>query len=308
VQVKFKGNVFFDDAHFQQKADFQLVAFPMFATFARARFDGVGDFNAIRGERAFDLAEARFKAVPDFIQAHFEEAPRLDHVKVTPRMLVDYPDFVRRKNADGKDVVSCRREQARHTIWRWLSLPQRFAAGSYRRVTRADYNLTARWRSLKRLAIQAHDQDREHEFFAQEIRSARFVTDWPFPKPISEANGWIAFFRFLFGYAYGLLSNYGRSVLLPFLWWSAGVVVAASFYFSEHLDVMNSRPISRPWGEMPSPSLETNLLTAWWTRTGQPCFVTQSQIAEEAAGPKTPTPKIEIAGLSSRLRDQTSAS
>jgi len=45
-------------------------------------------------------------------------------------------------------------------------------------------DVPARWRALKRLAIQGHDTDRELQFFSGEVRSARFAGDWRLPWPV----------------------------------------------------------------------------------------------------------------------------
>lgn len=42
----------------------------------------------------------------------------------------------------------------------------------------------ARWRALKRIAVQAHDHERELDFLAEEIKSLRGVRDWPLPNPL----------------------------------------------------------------------------------------------------------------------------
>ncbi len=164
--------------------------------------------------------------MPDFIQAHFAEAPRFDNLSIRP----------------GFVEPGC--------FWRrWISRVKRLFDG--------DRDVPARWRALKRLAIQGHDHEREQLFFPMEIRSARFVTDWPLPlarpawEPPQDAKearrpwwarlpvvprrpaAWQGFFRFWFGVAYGLLSSYGRSVVLPALWWLALIAVSAAIYLGE---------------------------------------------------------------------------
>ncbi len=290
--VHFAGNTFFIRSAFQDIADFSLVKFDQYAGFEAARFFGPTNFNAVRGDRAFTMADASFDFVPDFIQAHFEEAPRLDNVTVDGRRL-EPPD------ADDPDKVP------RRLVRLHRGFQRRFY--QYRRVTMADRDVPARWRALKRLAIQAHDQDREHDFFAREIRSERFVTDWPWPRPIGNVDGWLGFFRFVFGYAYGLTSNYGRSVLLPFLWWCVGVAIAANFYFGVHQDLMKpheetvqiQRMTVRPWGELPSEA--KSLWYTWWTDAPSPCYAPDTRPEDLMPG------KVGVIALSRELRDQTSA-
>ncbi len=198
---------------------------------------------------------------------------------------------------------------------RCKSYPGRWYRGAWRRCSggRSDGNdlrdISARWRALKRLAVQAHDQDREHEFFARELRSARFVTDWPVPVPFLAGRGWLGFFSFWAGILYGLFSNYGRSILLPASWWALGVIVAANFYLAQYQQFIASRPVSRPWGEMVAGAANTALLSEWWAGTKRPCFVTLSQISDEMFGPRegVKPQKIELIGLSPNLRDRTSA-
>ena len=74
--------------------------------FHNAQFKGEADFNAVAGKRAFSMAGARFQRVPDFIQAHFEEAPRLDNVQVEP--------------PKGLELLA--EEEARNLFARWRAL------------------------------------------------------------------------------------------------------------------------------------------------------------------------------------------
>ncbi len=114
--------------------------------------------------------------------------------------------------------------------------------------------------------MQAHDLDREQEFFAGEIRSARFVTDWPLPLETATPAGqrtrwfhwvplffwrtraWVGASRFWFGYFYRLFSNFGRSAVLPLLWWALIVLIATAFYLGEHPGVASDRALLRQQG------------------------------------------------------------
>jgi hypothetical protein len=93
--------------------------------------------------------------------------------------------------------------------------------GVRRRIISADHNVAARFRALKRLAIQGHDADREQEFFAREVQAARFAADWPWPKPFWRRQGWGGVSRYWFGWLYELFGGLGRSVVSPFLCWVA---------------------------------------------------------------------------------------
>jgi hypothetical protein len=283
--------------------------------------------------------------VPDFIQAHFEEAPRLDNVNVVGRMVVPYAapaGEVTTPPSEGATrlrrlALTCKRigrEGWRicHPAWTY---PRRWSAGAIRRVFRANCDIPARWRALKRLAIQAHDQDREHEFFAGEIRSARFATDWPLPWPVWKANAWLGFFRFWFGLFYGLTSNYGRSVARPALWWLGALAVAGMFNLGEHRGMAGNRAMAEFWGASWPSAYVTTSYDAW--RWDRPCYVTQAQLGarrepsvegpaqggsdapdlkqevdalkREIARLKTRNgrPDIEVVGLSDKVRAGTNA-
>ena len=140
----FTSNAFFLGTQFKKSANFELAGFKQFASFASSRFESEASFNAIRGERSFDMADARFEAVPEFIQAHFEEAPRLDNLKVYGRWIKRHPRPERKeakeqpekgKYQDEPESKSRRRWHAvRHFGGRVRTWPIRAAKGAWRRV------------------------------------------------------------------------------------------------------------------------------------------------------------------------------
>ncbi len=221
----FPSDVFFNHATFKEKANFSIVKFERIAQFNGARFLGDADFNAMRGERSFSMADAIFEAVPDFIQAHFEEAPRLDNMRVAGRLLT---------SGDGKPS----RQAKLHRKLKSLSY-------TYRRITSADHNIPARWRALKRLAIEGHDTDRELDFFSGEIRSARFAGDWPLRWPVWKASAWNGFLRFWAGLLYQIFSNFGRSLLRPVMFWGL-LIINFAVYFLGQNEGMTARRTQHP--------------------------------------------------------------
>ncbi|MEL6873014.1 MAG: hypothetical protein AAFO62_09520, partial [Pseudomonadota bacterium] len=111
----------------------------------------------------------------------------------------------------------------------------------------------------------AFDTDRASEFRAIEMRMARFNEDWPLPftrnnpalarsdKPNDkglfavpllsvlplnfwDAKMWAGTMRFWLGWAYSLLSDFGRSVIRPVLAWALLVAIFTCVYLSGHLD------------------------------------------------------------------------
>ncbi len=189
-------------------------------------------------------------AFQTFIQAHFEEAPRLDSVQV----------------AQPQNLQALNPNTAR--------------------------DLFARWRALKRLAVEALDTDRELEFNAQEIRAERAVSRWPLPvAPVD----WKIWLRSSSGFLYGLFSDYGRSLVRPFATWVVVMLAFASFYLSQ------TDLVQRDLG----------LRDTWWgsaaAQTGHyavanavPCYAPTD---ERPADPK----ETKSDGLSEKLRRQTNA-
>ncbi len=189
----------FSNATFSKDAKFIGASFKGSASYHEAHFQGPALFTAIKAERDFSIAGAHFQRVPDFVQANFAEAPKLDSTHLRPGFI----------------------EQGRF----WKSVVKRLSKG--------DADVPARWRALKRLAIQGYDHERERQFFAMEIRSARFVTDWPFHWKLWDANVWNGIFRFWLGLLYQVTSNFGRSVLRPTLLLFASILFFAAIYLGE---------------------------------------------------------------------------
>jgi hypothetical protein len=144
------------------------------------------------------LDNADFKAAPDFLQASFLEPPRLDNMTVA-------------------DPVK------RFPKWKdtGVSDPRRFL--KFMRVC-TDADAPVKYRRLKKLAFEAQDLAREQEFFAQELRCRRFWLDKPFGRGAA---------RFWFGWVYGGVSDFGRSLIRPFLLWLLSIVMFAVYFFAQ---------------------------------------------------------------------------
>ncbi len=196
----FRGRTDFRGAVFRARMDCAQAQFFGVTTFGDAAFHGYTSFEAVQGKEGstFALARARFSGVPNFNQAHFQEAPRLDNVRVDTER-----------------------------------------AASFWGVNK-DRDLSARWRSLKRLAVQGHDHQRELDFFAGEIKSERYVDHFPLPgrwkrgwkrpwRPL-----WPGGARYWLGLFFELFSNFGRSMFRPIVWWLLFVLVFAGVNLNQH--------------------------------------------------------------------------
>ena len=186
-EVSFIGSAIYEEAVFKEQAVFLQATFEGFTTFAGTSFDGLSDFGALESKRAFSLAGVIFRQVPDFFQAGFAQAPRLDELTI------------KLSNAS--------------------SSPRRTVIGS---LFKADQQLEARWRALKRLAIQSHDNARELDFFAEELKARR------------ELGGWKQIGVLIVSFLYQWLSNYGRSIGLPLFWLLVTLAVFYGVYLSNH--------------------------------------------------------------------------
>jgi hypothetical protein len=189
----FSGHAGFTEATFSGDAGFIQARFEGYTAFDNAHFKRSAQFTAMQGKSYFSLRGVTFDMVPDFEQAHFAEAPRLD-VSEFPRA------GVRPKVGKGKD------DEKQEPLGN---------------------EETARWRSLKRLAAQGHDHEREQLFFARELQSLRGSTDFMLGRN---------FGRWWFGRLYEWFSDFGRSMLRPLLWWSVFTVLFAGLYLAAHFE------------------------------------------------------------------------
>lgn len=240
--VTFKRNAEFNAATFKRNAGFGHATFEGLTAYDSATFHQKADFAAVRSDRAFSLAGAMFHIVPDFIQAHFAEAPRLDNVTIDPRPL------------PLEAVIKDWKPESRWTQFRERLL-RRF---------KGEESAPACYRALKRLAIQGHDHERQMQFFAGEITSARYVTDWPLAWRFWSGNAWATVARYWFGWLYQVTSAFGRSLFRPLLLWLVTIALGTGYFLSQNPDVER---------RMAAGDLATTVRTSWaaW-RASQPCY------------------------------------
>ena len=100
-----------------------------FTSFDHCRFEEHASYHAIQVSKSFSLTQAWFGQVPDFTHARFAESPELYAIHIEPQR--GWP----RGLADFKTLL------------------------------KGNADLAARWRALKRLAVAAHDHDRELLFW-----------------------------------------------------------------------------------------------------------------------------------------------
>jgi Pentapeptide repeats (9 copies) len=301
----FTNNVFFNEARFEpgSMAYFGLATFERVVQFDDAVFEGEADFNAVWGKRTFSLARARFKGVPDFIQAHFEEAPRLDNVVVEGRLLEPREEAKEGEKPSRRKRLH-REFKARSALYRGAHYLYRRASGGIAKGS-GMRDMPARWRALKRLAIEGHDTERELQFFSGEMRSQRFTEHWPIPSPTWGPAQWYRVLGFWAGLLYQIFSNFGRSVVRPFIAWAICIVIFAVYFLGQNSEMTMRRDHHYP-GWLPAMSEYTR--TAWKALRSPPyCYPgTPPKLDEPRAPDKRPDDiQTGLSGLVEEVRAET---
>ena len=195
--ASFSGLARFDDALFSDGASFHHVTFSRHAIFDRAKFSKnvVFDHSFFEDFAYFDLSSF---GCPTAFRAVRGKAIVLDNPKFSY-----VPDFsgAHFEEAPVLDNVDLEPERLGDT-----------SADSSR------FGLPARWRALRRLAIQGHDHERELQFFKGEVIARRGTHDT-----------WVHLW-FWMGWAYQILSDFGRSMTRPLLGLGLSVVAFAFLY------------------------------------------------------------------------------
>lgn len=179
--VEVHHNALFNRAIFEGAALFDLAKFFDGAFFDRAKFLGGTSFNEATFRGSAYFGEANFQGGKnDFIGAEFASVPDLRAIRFEVPLNLNGTKIPYRKTKKGG-------------IWRRL-------------LSCADGpEDVACYRRLKELAAGSKDHERELAFFAFELRAKRFY----------ETTEWLAI---ALNVAYGLLSDYGRSILRPVAW------------------------------------------------------------------------------------------
>ena len=185
----FTGNAYFESATFTGNASFNSATFTGGAWFNSARFRRTAYFRDIKPQRAFSLIGARFRRrVPDFLSAKFAEPVLLDNVQLATG--IEPGGLLRSVLGPASGLI--------------------------------DTALSAKYRALKRLAIQSDDHRNEQIFFRGELRARRYNEDKPWHP------------AFWFGILYELVSDFGHSISKPLLWLIAVSLISSWFYLGQH--------------------------------------------------------------------------
>ena len=191
-QATFTGEASFHYARFKGEANFWQATFMDEANFRQATFTGDADFQQTDFLGMTIFREARFTAVATFHAARFGKT-----VSFRGSEWGAVPDFIGTAWKDGVAIADFEQLQTQlnkgELDWRDPS-------------TSDPTPLTDRLQALRKMARDADDRPRELDYFALELQ-ARYQG--------KERGALLK--RCLVG-LYGCFSDYGRGILLPFLW------------------------------------------------------------------------------------------
>ena len=195
----FKDGAWFNSTTFEDGAWFNSATFEDDAGFNSATFEDGAWFNSVCFEKPTRFSDAQFDASASFNSAQIKQAFDLSGARFK-----EVPDF-RQTHCEEAPLLD-----DVHIDSTIIKQPK----SSHD----PDFTVTANYRALKRLAIQGHDHKHEVEFFAEELRSKRLMVDkrWRWD--------WI-----LSG-IFQITSDYGRSILRPFVFWLLIVGLSATTY------------------------------------------------------------------------------
>jgi uncharacterized protein YjbI with pentapeptide repeats len=242
-QAAFSGDAPFEGATFSKDAMFGRVEFSKDAVFKGAIFSGDARFGRATFSSDANFQDTTFSGDARFGQAVFTSFTNFrgakfkkeaffaamrgeSHFSLQDAKFFGVPDFEQAHFAEAPRLDIAHIAQSRRL----------FSRG-------ANSDLTARWRALKRIAVQGHDHERELLFFAEEIKATRGVQDraWPNPRNLFRKGRaiWPGGARYWMGLFYQVSSDFGRSMLRPFAWWWGSTFAFALYYLSEHFAIRN---------------------------------------------------------------------
>ena len=240
--VEFKNIADFGNVTFMSDANFDLTKFGKYAYFNFADFEGRVSFQeAIFSDRAVFWC-AEFKSQADFMDAKFFRLAYFKYaefecdaqfLQCSFKSAVYFGDssfkkFASFKAIRGKSIFSLHNVKFRNvpdfTEAHFKEAPQfddvELKPEGFKKsqAHESKPNLPSLWRALRRLAIQAHDYERELQFFKGEIIARRGTED-----KRTHARYW-------FGLLYQILSDFGRSMGRPLILLVISLFFFATFY------------------------------------------------------------------------------
>ena len=208
----FGGNVWFKEATFQRVSSFYQTTFSGVAWFSSARFNGDVSFATANFSRQVDFSGSTFGDSANFLETRFQGDVNFSAIQSRSKFTIDsavfewgVPDFVQANFTESPRLDHIENSQ---DLWHVSK--------------KNDPNQEARWRALRRLALQSQDHIREQSFYGREIQARRGTTD-----RVLQASYW-------FGICYQIFSNFGQSITRPLCWWLSGIILSTVGYCHLH--------------------------------------------------------------------------
>jgi uncharacterized protein YjbI with pentapeptide repeats len=201
IHAKLAGEANFWGAKFAGKANFWKATFAGKARFTEATFTGEAQFLQATFMSEADFQHAEFLGITIFREAHFKQVASFHAARFSKTVSFrgsDWgavPDFIGTAWKDGVAIAD------------FVQLQTQLNKGEldWRNPSTSDpAPITDRLQALRKMARDADDRPRELDYFALELQ-ARYQGKGAWAK------------RFLVN-LYGWFSDYGRGILLPFLW------------------------------------------------------------------------------------------
>ena len=218
--TKFDGGAHFESAEFEGRASFQAATFfretsftytkfKNWASYMDAKFWGLTVFHNSEFEGGAMFLQCSFKSGVSFGGSSFKKFAIFRAVSGKGLFSVSNVKFI-----SLPDFTEAHFEEA--PLFDDVELKPECFEKSQAHETKL--NLPSHWGALKRLAIQAHDHERELQFFKGEIIARRGTEDnWTYA-------------RFWFGWLYQILSDFGRSMGRPLFWLGISLMLFAAIY------------------------------------------------------------------------------
>ena len=246
-----KGEYSFKNATFHENVDFQQIAFLNKVDLSQATFHKTATLDKITFHKKVDFTASKFLGDASFYLSTFHEqadftkatfSKKSDFKGIAVERLADFtltqfdivPDF---RQAHFRETPDLDRLVINHPFW-WGKLKKwrRFKEKSLDRNS-----LRARYRALRRMASQGHDHLQEQDMLSGELRAERRWSDWfPWKWKPSRAIGWL--------YQWG--SNFGRSIILPLLWFIFSTLQFSRNYLSEAFSRVALYPREYPFWDL----------------------------------------------------------
>jgi len=272
----FYGSGGFRRSYFFDPVDFDNAKFKSHAWFSRTKFCEQANFSSAEFMGLARFAGAYFQDIAVFLNTKFHNAWFLS-VIFTGRAEFNGSVFY-----SDADFIACQSGRA-FLLSRvaFVEQPPNFTQATFNQAPdlddvkfplpsfwrRGEEGLIAKYRAIRRVAIQGADYEREQMAFKGEIRSKR-----------GTEHRWYHA-AFWYGLAYDALSDFGRSMSRPSLIWLISIAVFALFYLAN----------SGKWGSAfadcaaaGAPNYESALIISW--KNALPFIGIDSKAEEIARG------------------------